>query len=214
MNKKLCFDGLAAVSGSDIKGNFLSKECKKYYAKLKKLYDEQREQLRDASIEIHAYTKALRESQMSAKDKAGLGYGDQMNKSVLSYENEVFQSVFVNKRSDIEDSHVNDRYADGMHAVPPPMTGIYIPSGPNKEIDDSQFTYGPKQSKPSESDARSNDFNSCESNCSEETHESMSEPVINEPKVVSEPKVWSDAPIIEEYKSDSEDKHVSLPTKE
>ncbi|GJU72130.1 hypothetical protein Tco_1263535 [Tanacetum coccineum] len=71
-----------------------------------------------------------------------------------------------------------------------------------------------EQSKPSESDARSSDFNSCESNCSEETHESMPEPVVNEPNVVSQPKVWSDAPIIEEYESDSEDEHVSLPTKE
>ncbi|GJU13921.1 ribonuclease H-like domain-containing protein [Tanacetum coccineum] len=110
-------------------------------------------------------------------------YGDQMNKGVLSYENEVFQSVFVSRTSDIEDSLVNDRYAEGMHAVPPPMTGIYIPSGPDKEIDDSQFTYGPKQSKPSESDARSSDFNSYESNCSEETHESMPESVVNEPNV-------------------------------
>ncbi|GJR55657.1 putative ribonuclease H-like domain-containing protein [Tanacetum coccineum] len=154
------------------------------------------------------------DTKMSARDKAGLGYGDQINKGVLSYENEVFQSVFVSRISDIEDSPMNDRYAEGMHAVPPPMTGIYIPSGPDKEIDDSQFTYGPKQSKPSESDARSSDFNTCESNCSEETHESMPEPVVNEPKVVSQPKVWSDAPIIEEYESDSEDEHVSLPTKE
>ncbi|GJU59281.1 hypothetical protein Tco_1237047 [Tanacetum coccineum] len=60
----------------------------------------------------------------------------------------------------------------------------------------------------------SSDFNSCESNCSEETHKSMPELVVNEPKVVSEPKVWYDAPIIEEYESDSEDEHVSLPTKE
>ncbi|GJV26232.1 hypothetical protein Tco_1378927 [Tanacetum coccineum] len=264
-------------SGSDTEVTSCSKECKESYAKLKKLYDEQREQLGDASIEIQAYTQALKKveaqlvahqqsqlwyeekirfmkidlddktdvltyhkkllaeaekekedlkakvekwhnssknlnillnSQMSAKDKAGLGYGDQMNKSVLSYENEVFQSVFVSRTSDIEDSPVNDRYAEGMHAVPPPMTGIYIPSGPDKEIDDSQFTYGPKQSKPSESDTRSSDFNSCESNCSEETHESMPEPVVNKPKVVSEPKVWSDAPIIEEYESDSEDVHA------
>ncbi|GJS02799.1 hypothetical protein Tco_0319307 [Tanacetum coccineum] len=270
-------------SGSDTEVTSCSKECKESYAKLKKLYDEQREQLGDASIEIQAYTQALKKveaqlvahqqsqlwyeekirfmkidlddktdvltyhkkllaeaekekeelkakvekwhnssknlnillnSQMSARDKAGLGYGDQMNKCVLSYENEVFQSVFVSRTSDIEDSPVNDRYAEGMHAVPPPMTGIYIPSGPDKEIDDSQFTYGPKQSKPSESDARSSDFNTCESNCSEETHESMPEPVVNEPKVVSQPKVWSDAPIIEEYESDSEDEHVSLPTKE
>ncbi|GKF01501.1 hypothetical protein Tco_0028424 [Tanacetum coccineum] len=151
---------------------------------------------------------------MSARDKARLGYGDQMNKGVLSYENEVFGSLVDSRSSDIKDSLVNDRYAEGMHAVPPPMTGIYIPYGPDKEIDDSQFTYGPKQYKPSESDTRSSDFNSCEFNCSEETHESMPEPVVNKPKVVSKPKVWSDAPIIEEYESDSEDKHVSLPSKE
>ncbi|GKA02762.1 ribonuclease H-like domain-containing protein [Tanacetum coccineum] len=93
------------------------------------------------------------------------------------------------RSSDIEDSPVNDRYAEGMHAVPPLMTWIYIPSGPNKEIDESQFTYGPKQSKPSESDVRSSDFN-------------------------FKDKFWSDAPIIKEYESDSEDKHVFLPTKE
>ncbi|GKB33755.1 hypothetical protein Tco_0873156 [Tanacetum coccineum] len=75
----------------------------------------------------------------------------------------------------------------------PPMTRIYIPSGPDKEINESQFTYGQKQSKPSESNARSSDFNSCESNSSKETLESMLEPVVNEPKVVSQPKVWSDA---------------------
>ncbi|GKE81850.1 hypothetical protein Tco_1551850 [Tanacetum coccineum] len=123
---------------------------------------------------------------MSSRDKAGLGYNDQMNKGVLSYENEVFQSVFLSRTSDIKDSPVNDRYAEGMH----------------------------EQSKPSKSDARSSDFNSCESNCSNETHESMHESVVNEPNVVSQPKVWSDAPIIEEYESDSEDEHVSLPSKE
>ncbi|GKA12392.1 ribonuclease H-like domain-containing protein [Tanacetum coccineum] len=270
-------------SGSDSEVTSCLKECKESYAKLKKLYDEQREQLGDASIEIHAYTQALKKveaqlvshqqsqlwyeekirfmkidlddktdvltyhkkllveaekekeelkakvekwhnssknlnillnSQMTAKDKVRLGYGDQMNKGVLSYENEVFQSVFVSRTSDIENSPANDRYAEGMHEVPPLMTGIYIPSGPDKEIDDSQFTYGPKQSKPSEFDARNSDFNSCESNSSEETHETMPEPVVNEPKVVSQPKVWSDAPIIEEYESDSDDEHVSVPSKE
>ncbi|GKF47247.1 hypothetical protein Tco_0137049 [Tanacetum coccineum] len=101
-----------------------------------------------------------------------------------------------------------------MHVVPPPMIGIYIPSGPDVEIDDSQFTYGLKQSKPRESDARSSDFNSCKSNSSEETLKSMPEPVVNEPKVVSQPKFWFDAPIIEEYESDSDDEHVSLPIKD
>ncbi|GKB05090.1 putative ribonuclease H-like domain-containing protein [Tanacetum coccineum] len=67
----------------------------------------------------------------------------------------------------------------GMHAVLPPMIGIYIPSGPDVEIDESY----------------------------EETLTSMPEPVVYVPKVVSQPKVWSDAPIIEEYESDSDDKH-------
>ncbi|GKC08070.1 putative ribonuclease H-like domain-containing protein, partial [Tanacetum coccineum] len=49
--------------------------------------------------------------------------------------------------------------AGGMHVVPPPMTGNYMPSGPDIEV-------------------------------------------------------WSDAPIIEEYESDSEDECVSIPTKE
>ncbi|GKD21256.1 hypothetical protein Tco_1222959 [Tanacetum coccineum] len=33
----------------------------------------------------------------------------------------------------------------------------------------------------------------------------MSEPVVNESNIECQPKVWSDAPIIEEYESDSED---------
>ncbi|GJY68844.1 hypothetical protein Tco_0471826 [Tanacetum coccineum] len=46
-------------SGSNTEVTSCSKECEESYAKLKKLYDEQREQLGDASIEIKAYTVAL-----------------------------------------------------------------------------------------------------------------------------------------------------------
>ncbi|GJT12417.1 putative ribonuclease H-like domain-containing protein [Tanacetum coccineum] len=153
---------------------------------------------------------------MSANDKFGLGYGDHKYGSILSYENEVLQSVFMNKDSTVEDRTLYDRFvtSEGMHAVLPPITGNYMPTRPDIEIDESKFTYGPKQSTPSESDTRSNDFNSCESNTSEETLECMPEPIVNEPKVVSEPKVWSDAPIIEEYESDSKDECVSTPSKE
>ncbi|GJT75627.1 hypothetical protein Tco_1042352 [Tanacetum coccineum] len=122
---------------------------------------------------------------MSANDKFGLGYGDHRYGSILSYENEVLQSVFVNKDSNEEDRTLYDRFvtAEGMHAVPPPMTWNYMPTGPDIEIDDSKFTYGPKQSKPSETDTRSSDFNSCESNSSKETLECMPEPIVNEPNV-------------------------------
>ncbi|GKG01033.1 hypothetical protein Tco_0305738, partial [Tanacetum coccineum] len=56
---------------------------------------------------------------------------------ILSYENEVLQSVFMNKESDLENQPLYDRFvtAEGMHDVPPPMTGNYMPSGPNIEID-------------------------------------------------------------------------------
>ncbi|GJW96525.1 putative ribonuclease H-like domain-containing protein [Tanacetum coccineum] len=62
-------------------------------------------------------------SQISAKDKAGLGYDSQMNKS------EVVHSVFNSRESDVDDSLVNDRFktGEGFHAVPPPYTRIYMP---------------------------------------------------------------------------------------
>ncbi|GJV56701.1 ribonuclease H-like domain-containing protein [Tanacetum coccineum] len=270
-------------SGSDTEVISCSKECKESYAKLKKLYDEQRAQLSDASIEIQAYTQGLKKveaqlvahqqgqlwyeekirfmkidlddktdvltyhkkllaeaqkekedlkakvekwhnssknlgkllnTQMSANDKFGLGYGDHRYDGILSYENEVLQSVFMNKESELVNQPLYDRFvtAGGMHVVPPPMTGNYMPSGPDIEIDYSQFTYGPKQSQTSESKTQTSNFDTCESDCSVETHESLPEPT--EPKVVSQPKVWYDAPIIEDYESDSEDEHVSLPTEE
>ncbi|GKB38117.1 hypothetical protein Tco_0883059 [Tanacetum coccineum] len=66
-------------------------------------------------------------SQISAKDKAGLGYDSQMNKS------KVIHSVFNSKESDVENSPVNDRYkkGEGFHAVPPTYTGNYMPLRPD-----------------------------------------------------------------------------------
>nr|GEV83432.1 hypothetical protein [Tanacetum cinerariifolium] len=146
---------------------------------------------------------------MSANDKFGLGYGDYIYGSNLSYENEVLQSVFMNKESDLEDTPVNDRYVARMHAVSLPMTGNYMSFGPGVEIDYSKFTYGLKQTSVAESDSKPSEYASCESDSSVETTTSMPEPVENAPKVVCEPKVWTDAPIIEEYESDSDDDSVS-----
>ncbi|GKF39071.1 hypothetical protein Tco_0119132, partial [Tanacetum coccineum] len=107
----------------------------------------------------------LLNSQMSAKDKSGLGYGNQIHKGVLSYEKEVLKSVFDSRLCDVEDSLVHDRFAnvEGMHAVPPLMTVNYMPLGPDREVDDSMFTYGPKQSNTSEFDTQTSNFDSCES---------------------------------------------------
>ncbi|GJX98611.1 putative ribonuclease H-like domain-containing protein [Tanacetum coccineum] len=185
-----------------------------YHKKLLAEAQKEKDELKAKVEKWHNSSKSLNillNSQMSVKDKTGLRYGNHLHNGVLSYENEVFGSVFDTRSSDIEDTLVNDRYAEGMHTVPPPMIGIYIPSGPDKEIDESQFIYGPKQSQSSESATQTSNFDSCESNSSVETLESMPESVVNEPNEVSQPKVWSDAPIIEEYESDSDDDCVSTP---
>ncbi|GKG30397.1 hypothetical protein Tco_0420295, partial [Tanacetum coccineum] len=98
--------------------------------------------------------------------------------------------------------------------VPSPMTRNYMPPKSDLEIDELNFTYGLKQSKTSESDDKTSDFDSCETNSSVETLESVPEPVVVKPKVVSQSKVWSDAPIIEEYESDSDNEYVIEPSKD
>ncbi|GJY46434.1 ribonuclease H-like domain-containing protein [Tanacetum coccineum] len=137
----------------------------------------------DEDYALMACNNSDSDTEMSAYDKFRLGYGDHRYNGILSYENEVLQSVFKGKESDFENQPMNDRFAEGMHAVPPPMTGNYMPSGPDVEVDDSKFTY-------------------------------VSEPVVNESNVESQPKVRSDAPIIKEYESDSEDECESIPTKQ
>ncbi|GJT31036.1 putative ribonuclease H-like domain-containing protein [Tanacetum coccineum] len=136
-----------------------------YHKKLLAEAVKEKEELKTKLENFQSSSKGLSKllnSQMSKRDKSGLGYGDQVHDGVLSYENEAFQSIFDSRSSDVEDSPVHDRFANvkGMHAVPPPMIGNYMPSGPDREIDDSMFTYGPKQSKTSESDTQTSNFDS------------------------------------------------------
>ncbi|GJT66728.1 hypothetical protein Tco_1018208 [Tanacetum coccineum] len=127
-------------SDSDTEVISCSNKCKESYVNLKKLYDAQREQLSDASIEIKAYSQEF-----------------------------------------------------------------------DVEIDDSKFTYGPKQTQPSESESQSSEFDTCESNISAEPSELVSEPVVNESNVECQPKVWSDAPIIEEETVKNQYTHSQKP---
>ncbi|GJV64821.1 ribonuclease H-like domain-containing protein [Tanacetum coccineum] len=124
---------------------------------------QEREQLGDASIEIK-----------------GIFQGSKKLKHML-------QSVFMNKKSEIENQPLYDRFVivEGMHVVPPPMIGNYMPLGPDVEVDDSKFTYGPKQTQPNESETQSSEIDTCESNISAEPSELVSEPVVNESNVKS-----------------------------
>nr|GEX34784.1 xylulose kinase-1 [Tanacetum cinerariifolium] len=127
-------------------------------------------------------------TEMSAKNKFKFGYGSQIHDGVLSYENEDLQVYLT--------------------------VGNYMPPKSDFRIDESKFTYGPKQSTTSKYNAKTSDLDSCDSNYSVETLESVPKPVANEPKAVSEPKVWSNASIIEEYELDNDDEHVTIPSKE
>ncbi|GJQ97490.1 ribonuclease H-like domain-containing protein [Tanacetum coccineum] len=138
-----------------------------YHKKLLAEAVNEKEELKTKLENFQSSSKGLSKllnSHMSKRDKSGLG------------------------SSDVEDNLVHDRFAndEGMHAVPPPMTGNYMPSGPDREIDDSIT----------------------------KTLESVPEPFVVEPNFVSQPKVWPDAPIIEEYESDSDDEYVIQPSKE
>ncbi|GJS14514.1 hypothetical protein Tco_0408986 [Tanacetum coccineum] len=83
----------------------------------------------------------------SAKDKTGLGYGDQMNENDFNdceVNEKVSKSVFDSHSSDGDDIQANDRFkkVDGYHAVPPPLTGNYMPSKANLSfagLDDSVY---------------------------------------------------------------------------
>ncbi|GJW22399.1 hypothetical protein Tco_0033021 [Tanacetum coccineum] len=201
-------------------------------ANLKRLYDAQREQLSDASVEIKAYTQGLKkvEAQLVAHQQGQLWYEQKIKfmkidlddkTDVLTYHKKLLAKAQKEKddleinKSDFENLPLHKRLAKTgeMQAVPPPMTGNYLPSGPDIKIDDSQYTYGLAKTQPSESESQTTELDTCDSNISTEPSELVSEPVVNESNVEVQPKVWSDAPIIEEYESDSDDEYVSVQTK-
>ncbi|GJW90177.1 hypothetical protein Tco_0167730 [Tanacetum coccineum] len=124
-------------------------------------------------------------SQISAKDKAGLGYDSQMNES------EVVHSVFNRRESDVDDSPVNDRFKTGevFHAILPPYTGNYMPSRPDLSfagLDDSVYK---------------TKVNEIETSISK-----ISKDIIEKPKTVR-----PSAPIIEDWDTDSDNDSVFRP---
>ncbi|GJT62959.1 ribonuclease H-like domain-containing protein, partial [Tanacetum coccineum] len=72
----------------------------------------------------------LLNSQMSARDKTGLGYGTQLNEmsNNSKTDSEISLSVFDVRSSDEESTPANDRFSkeDGFHVVPPPITGNFL----------------------------------------------------------------------------------------
>ncbi|GJU58666.1 ribonuclease H-like domain-containing protein [Tanacetum coccineum] len=145
-------------------------------------------------------------SQMSARDKTGLGYDTQLNELSRNHEtdSENSFSIFDVRSSDEEFTPANDRSskAYGYHDVPPPITGNFLTPradisfiGLDKcairnKIIESQTTE--LNTKTSETAGKTNDANT-------EKPKSASE------SVVSNPKINKDRVIIEDWNSYDEE---------
>ncbi|GJX12720.1 hypothetical protein Tco_0204478 [Tanacetum coccineum] len=100
-------------------------------------------------------------SSMSSRSKFGLGYGDTFGSD------EVFDlsspSIFDSCLKDAIEKPLYDWFVKsvGMHVVPPPLTGTFMPPSNKPDIDDTQFTYGSKSNNGVETNSVTNDFVSC-----------------------------------------------------
>ncbi|GKA17728.1 hypothetical protein Tco_0697565 [Tanacetum coccineum] len=92
----------------------------------------ERDELKDKIAKWEESTKNLEEilkSQMSARDKTGLGYSTQLNELSSNHEtdSENSLSIFDGRSSDDEHIPENDRFLkNGYKAVPPPITGNFL----------------------------------------------------------------------------------------
>ncbi|GJV76340.1 putative ribonuclease H-like domain-containing protein [Tanacetum coccineum] len=108
------------------------------------------------------YTEKLINSSMSSRSKFGLGFGETFGSD------EVFDpsapSIFDTTPEDVEGKPLYDRFvkAVGMHVVPSPITGTFMPPSNKPDLDDTQVTYGSKSNNYFETNSVSNDFVSCD----------------------------------------------------
>ncbi|GJX70987.1 hypothetical protein Tco_0308158 [Tanacetum coccineum] len=112
---------LMEISSSSSSSSFASEKVVK-----------ERDELKDKITKWEESTKNLDEilnSQMSARDKTGLGYGTQLNELSSNHEtdSENSLSIFYARLSDEENIPKNDRFLkNGYKAVLPPITGNFL----------------------------------------------------------------------------------------
>ncbi|GJU25623.1 ribonuclease H-like domain-containing protein [Tanacetum coccineum] len=133
---------------------------------------------------------AVLEFEVKDKDKIGLGYGDQMNES----DSEVLNSIFDSRSSDDDYNQTNDRFkkGNGYHAVPPPLTGNYMPPLADLSfagLDDSVYRPTPNKASASISNG--------EASVTQTSNINVEMPKIN--------YVRSSEVLIEDWVSDDED---------
>nr|GEY04049.1 ribonuclease H-like domain-containing protein [Tanacetum cinerariifolium] len=171
---------------SDTEVNTCSKECMHSYQTLQKQYDQQREILNKANLEIIAYQ---------------LGLESLEARIVVHQKNEaIFEKDIAFLKYDVKDSNqANDRYkaGEGYHAVPPPYTRNFMPLRPDLSfagLDDSIFKSAISETVTS--------VHETETSASKTSKESMEKPKT----------IRSSAPIIEDWESDSDDDCENRPS--
>nr|GEV24360.1 ribonuclease H-like domain-containing protein [Tanacetum cinerariifolium] len=120
--------------------------------KLKNKLEESLKEKDELKLKLEKFKKSSRtltnllNSQLSSKDKTGLGYDSQLNERDLSNKSVVFESASDSSvnGSEEDNNQANDRYkaCEGYHAVLPPYAGNFIPPRPNLSfvgLDDSVF---------------------------------------------------------------------------
>ncbi|GKC44253.1 ribonuclease H-like domain-containing protein, partial [Tanacetum coccineum] len=147
--------GSSSSSSSDSEVHTCSKDCLKSYEALQKQLEEDLKEKDDLKLKLENFEESsknltkLINSQISTKDKTGLGYDSQMNKSELNNIH-MNKSVFNSRESDVDDSPVNDRFktGEGFYAVPSPYTGNYMPTVPELSLLGQVPVNAAKQNSP------------------------------------------------------------------
>ncbi|GJY03362.1 hypothetical protein Tco_0369302 [Tanacetum coccineum] len=196
----------SSSSNANSKVHTCSTECEQSYANLKKLYDTQREQLGDASIEIQAYTLALK------KVEAQLIIHQQ---NQLAYEQKIrFIKIDLDDKTDVLAYH-KKLLAEATKEIEELKTKLEKWENSSKGLNkllDSQLNAndkaglghdGAKESKVSE---KVTSVSEVETSNSETSNDKVEMPKIK--------TVRMSEPIIEEWESDSEDDEIVVKPKE
>ncbi|GJU69832.1 ribonuclease H-like domain-containing protein [Tanacetum coccineum] len=176
----------------------------------------ERDELKDKIAKWEESSKNLDEtlnSQMSARDKTGLGYNTQLNELTSNHEtdSENCFSVFDGRSSDEESTLANDRSAkaDGYKVVPPPITGNFLT--PRADISFAGLDEYAIRNKIIES--QKTELNTKTSETTGKTNDANTEKPksINE-SVVSNPKINRDSVIIEDWNSNDKEEGYEMKT--
>ncbi|GKA14609.1 hypothetical protein Tco_0694255 [Tanacetum coccineum] len=168
----------------------------------------ERDELKDKIAKWEESNKNLEEilkSQMSARDKTGLGYSTQLNELSGNHETDSENSLSIFYGRSTNDEHIpeNDRFSkNGYKAVPLPITGNFLT--PRADISFAGLDEYAIMSKIIES--QTTELNNKTSETASKTNDANTEkPKSVSKSVVSNPNINRDSVIIEDWTSDDEE---------